>query len=158
MHEQHGNVGNAHRKTHGYEGTPLYESWSNMKARCSNRNNTKYQDYGGRGITYCERWKKFELFLADMGERPVGMTLDRIDNDKGYCQSNCRWATRMEQARNRRSNVLCFYDGVTKSVTEWAYDGRCCVNRVTLAARIRSGWAVDLAITTPPKPSRWDKK
>lgn len=82
-----------------------------MQRRCNYRGDAYYAVYGGRGITVCERWSDFEVFLYDMGERPVGHTLDRIDVDKAYSPENCRWATPKDQARNRRSNHMldCFY-------------------------------------------------
>ncbi|MEU1273052.1 helix-turn-helix domain-containing protein [Streptomyces sp. NPDC005799] len=90
------------RRTHGYTGTSLYRSWADMVDRCTRPTHKRWADYGGRGITVCERWRKFENFLADVGDRPPGMTIDRVDNDRGYEPDNFRWANTSTQNRNRR--------------------------------------------------------
>ncbi len=91
-----------------------------MIARCSNPKQKSYYRYGGRGIRVCERWLTYELFLADMGERPEGKTLDRKDVNKDYSPENCRWATLKEQSNNRRDCNYHTHSGQTKTVTEWA--------------------------------------
>ncbi len=80
-----------------------YNSWASMLNRCRNKNYHRYKDYGGRGISVCDRWNKFDAFLSDMGERPLGTTLDRLNNDGNYEPGNCRWATQHEQQNNRRN-------------------------------------------------------
>jgi len=93
--------------THGESQTKLYNIWNSMNQRCTNPKTKSYHRYGGRGIFVCDRWaKSFENFVRDMGEKPVGMSLDRSDNDKGYFLDNCRWATSSEQAHNRRLSIL----------------------------------------------------
>lgn len=99
---------NGNYGTHGMYGTPTYHSWSNMIQRCTNPNTPKYEYYGGRGIEVCGQWREFAQFYADMGERPDGMTLDRIDSDGDYEPGNCRWATKTQQLANRKRSW--YYD------------------------------------------------
>lgn len=103
--------------------TRAYRIWSNMKQRCFNKKNTRFADYGGRGITVCDRWVDFEAFLADMGQPPDGMSLDRIDNDGNYEPSNCRWTTaKQQQVTARRERRFLTHNGVTKTIGEWAVE------------------------------------
>ena len=92
--------------THGMTRTKEYRIWDAMVRRCHNPNHHAFASYGGRGITVCDKWRTFEGFFEDMGFKPAGMSLDRIDNDKGYSKENCRWATATDQARNRRATKL----------------------------------------------------
>lgn len=99
---------------------PIYLTWMSMIARCSNPKINGYKNYGGRGITVCERWLKFENFLADVGEHPgPEFSLDRIDVNGSYEPGNIRWSTQKNQANNRRNNVYIAYQGETKTLTEW---------------------------------------
>jgi len=108
-------------KIHGMRYTSEYRSWNGIKSRCYNKNNLFYKDYVGRGITVCNRWKgSFENFFEDMGKKPTYLhSIDRIDNDKGYFPNNCKWATKKEQARNRRNSNSIIYKGKTKCLAEW---------------------------------------
>lgn len=90
-----------------------------MISRCTNPNVKCFSNYGGRGIKICNEWEKFENFLADMGERPEGKTIERIENDKGYYKENCRWATKKEQANNKRNNVPFTFNGKTQNAAQW---------------------------------------
>lgn len=124
-----------------------YGIWSGMKSRCSNPNDPTYRNYGGRGIDVCERWMLFENFLADMGERPEGLSLDRIDNNSGYRPGNCRWTTMKVQRRNSRQTRFIEHRGVVLPVTDWA--SRVGLDRNVLFARLRIGWSVERALETP---------
>jgi hypothetical protein len=95
-----------------------YGVWMELIQRCTNHNNKGYYKYGGRGIKVCDRWLKFENFLADMGECPEDMSLERIDNDGDYCKENCKWATRHEQNRNKRNNVWVELNGERMIITD----------------------------------------
>lgn len=110
---------------HGNTSHELWDVFYQMNNRCSNPSHPYYYCYGGRGITVCSRWRitdkeGFSNFISDMGERPRGLTLDRIDNEGGYCPENCRWATRKQQANNTRTVRLITYDGKTLSLSDWA--------------------------------------
>ena len=144
-------------KKHGMCGTATYRTWASMKARCYNERNTRYYDYGGRGIKVCKRWDIFENFLADMGVRPKGVSIDRRDNHRGYSPDNCYWATPKQQQNNMRSNINLEYQGVTKTLSEWAE--HLGINHSTLYARInRSGWSIKKAFTTKKKPGGRGRK
>lgn len=111
--------GEQHRKTTNPYWAPTYKSWSHMKGRCRNTNEKFFHNYGGRGIKVCDRWlKSFEAFISDMGRRPKGCTLDRIDNNGMYCPENCRWATKLEQDNNRRRTVKVSVNGNIMSYTQ----------------------------------------
>ena len=102
-------------------GTKTYFTWRNMRSRCLNSNHVAYYNYGGRGIKVCDEWRdSYDKFVEDMGESPVGMSLDRINNDGDYCKENCKWSTIKEQLNNQRRNRLVTNDGVTKTVAQWA--------------------------------------
>lgn len=122
---------------HSMSNTPTYRTWSKMKERCFNPRFVKFSFYGGRGITVCERWMTFANFLADMGVRPTGMTLDRKDSDGDYEPSNCRWATRLEQANNTRTNRFVDLDGERLTVAQLAR--RTGINDRTIIDRLNRG-------------------
>lgn len=137
--------------THGMRKTPEYTSWVHMRARCNEPKNAAYHNYGGRGIKVCERWlgsEGFANFVADLGRRPTDAhTVERIDNSLGYSPDNCRWATRSEQARNTRRNVLVALDGETLVLSDWC--ARRGLNLQTVSARLRNGWTMERALNTP---------
>lgn len=104
-------------------GTKTYYAWRNMRARCMNPNEASFANYGGRGIRVCDRWaESYDAFVADMGEAPEGLTLDRIDVNGNYEPGNCRWAGWDVQHNNKRTNRPLTFHGVTKNLTEWAKD------------------------------------
>lgn len=109
------------RTRHGATDTRAYRAWCRMKQRCGNPSTRGYNVWGGRGIAVCDRWRSsFESFLRDMGPCPPGGSLDRIDNERGYEPSNCRWASQRQQCNNQRRNVRITYDGRTETLADWA--------------------------------------
>lgn len=135
-------------RTHGQKKTPEYRTWSAIKRRCHNANQPNYHAYGGRGVYVCERWRdSFEAFFADMGPKPApSYTIERNDNWKGYELGNCRWATRKEQAYNKRVSRLRPIGGC-RSVAEAA--DRYGLQNGTLYSRLHRGWSEERALTTP---------
>lgn len=134
------------RAIHNMYNTPTYKSWVRMKSRCYNKRNTRYYCYGGKGISVCERWHDFLNFYEDMGERPSqSYSIDRIDINKNYEPGNCRWATRIEQARNKSNNIVIFYNGVSKNLSAWVDELG--LNYSKTICRIRRGWDVEKSFT-----------
>ncbi|KKL61320.1 hypothetical protein LCGC14_2196500 [marine sediment metagenome] len=115
-----------------------YMTWAGMMQRCYNLKDKSYPRYGGRNIKVCARWFEFENFLEDMGEKPEGLTLERVDNSKGYTPDNCKWATIIEQANNKRNNHLLTYKGKTQNLTQWSKETG--IHRETLLSRIKKGY------------------
>jgi len=133
--------------THNLSGTPLHVLWKKIRARCYNQNDPAYSNYGGRGIKLCERWQSFENFYHDMGVRPSGMSIERIDNNGDYCPSNCKWATATEQGNNKRNNIWITALGSCMTVSQWAE--KVGVKRGTLARRFYLGWDHPRIVNTP---------
>lgn len=138
------------RRAGGASLHPLYDLYRAMVARCYNPNAVSYEHYGARGITVCPRWlANFSDFIADVGKRPVGHTLDRIDNARGYEPGNVRWATPKAQSNHKTVNRRITILGETKNVSEWAEDPQCAVSRRTLYARLDYGWDPAIAVFLP---------
>lgn len=135
--------------THGLTQSKTYSAWTDMKTRCLNPNHIGYLDYGGRGITVCDRWlESFENFLADMGEIPFkGAQLDRIKNSEGYSPDNCKWSTRSENARNKRSSVFLTFEGRTLTVVEWSEVTG--IKKSILYNRLYLHWTTERLLTQP---------
>lgn len=140
------------RKSHGHTTnrscSPTYASWEKMIQRCTNPNDPKYVRYGGRGIKVCDRWLTFKNFLADMGEQPKGLTLERKNNDESYSPLNCKWETLANQARNRHTNCHIEIAGRTQCLAAWCEEYK--INRKTVMGRVRvSGLSWIEALTKP---------
>lgn len=135
--------------THGQSRSPLYRVWIAMVRRCHCPNDNGFQYYGGRGIEVCKEWREsVEQFFADMGPRPAGSSIDRINNDGHYEPGNCRWATTKEQSRNRRNNRFLTIRGRTLTIADWVSESG--VDRGTVFFRLKRGWSAESAVFTPP--------
>lgn len=137
------------------ENLRLYQIWSGMKQRCLNPKQAHFELYGGRGITVCEEWlNSFEKFLDDMGPRPDNnFSLDRIDNNQGYSRDNCRWATRVQQSQNRRTNIMITFGSATRALSYWCKMFG--MPHATATSRIKKdGYEPQMALTTPLKHSK----
>lgn len=138
------------RFKHGMANTLVYGVWQQIHQRCGNPKAAGYENYGGRGIKVCERWKSFENFVADMGVRSDGYSIDRINNDGDYEPSNCRWATTSQQLNNRRLNRVLELNGERKTIAEWSE--QLGIKWDTIRSRVdRYGWTIERALTTPVK-------
>lgn len=125
-----------------------YRAWNHMIQRCTNPNYQYYRNYGGRGIGVCEEWLKFPNFLRDMGKSPDdGHSLERKNNDKGYCKENCCWATSKQQGRNKRNNIFTMYNGEKRLIIELAEQFG--ISYAVLKSRINRGWHTRRALTAP---------
>lgn len=139
----------------------IFYSWGSMKNRCSDNRNGSYAQYGARGIKVCDRWldgeggkSGFKCFYEDMGERPEGMTLDRINSNENYTPENCRWATLVEQIHNRSNTVWLSYRGITHTAKEWSYLCNCPYRR--LMKRLEQGWTMEKILFTPLKKGNFN--
>lgn len=133
----------------------MRRTWCHMHARCYNPKAANFDNYGGRGISVCERWHTFENFLADMPPRPDGLTLDRIDCNGNYEPSNCRWASRYEQVINRRCTHWLTFNGETLCLRDWGR--KLGVPYQTIRTRLVKGWNVERALTVPVSSSNGSK-
>lgn len=138
------------KKTHGCSKLPEYQAWKHMMERCYDKNDKMYANYGGRGITICKRWHNPKNFILDMGSRPSNKySIDRINVNKSYSPSNCRWATKKEQMRNRTNNIYITYNGRTQILADWASE--CGLKAGCIKDRINSGWDIEKALATPSR-------
>lgn len=125
--------------------TSIYNVWNGMIQRCTDIKNSRYKSYMGRGITVCDKWLTFEGFYEDMGDRPKGMSLDRVDNNGNYCNENCKWSTPKEQSNNTRKNHPLTFNGKTQNITQWSEELN--ISWTVLQSRINRKWSTERALT-----------
>jgi hypothetical protein len=138
--------GNAQRGKH----TPTYKIWAGMIKRCTVKSCHAYPYYGGKGIQVCERWRDFSCFLADMGEKPIGMSIDRIDNSKNYFPENCRWILIKHQTKHRTNSLVLEAFGKKQSIDDWSKETG--LSYYTIYLRKRRGMSDEIAVSKPYSP------
>lgn len=141
------------KEYHGLTNTRAYTSWIGILRRCYNKDSSIYKSYGKRGIRVCDRWHSMVDFYADMGERPIGLSLERTDNNGHYEFGNCKWGTPEEQSNNKRTNIKITFNGVTKTASQWAR--HCCLKGGgVILSRLRKGWPLEKVLTVGHVPAR----
>lgn len=146
----------AKRKQFTKEQVPVRHIWKLMLRRCYNPKDNTYKHYGARGIKVCERWHNFDFFWQDMGPRPSGYSLERVDNNGDYEPSNCKWATQLEQVNNRRTSRLEWLNGRVQTLAQWCREYN--RNQRLVNHRLSRGWSLIDALEKPPRPLRRQSK
>lgn len=144
---RHRNFRHGHASSTNRLASREHRAWESMLQRCRNPRDKGYPNYGGRGIRVCHRWLVFENFLADMGQAPEGLTLERVDNFGDYEPSNCKWASAVEQANNRRNNQVLVSNGEALTISQWS--ARLNLPRGRISQRLKAGWSINDALTIP---------
>lgn len=149
-----------HRARHGHDtksgASPTYRTWCAMLKRCHDPKATGYDRYGGRGITVCAQWRDFAVFLKDMGLRPPGMSIDRVNVNGNYEPENCRWATDKQQAANRSTNRQLLVDGCLMNLTDAA--AKFGITKFLLSQRMKSGWGQERALSQPTQKAQLSRE
>lgn len=136
--------------THGMTDSSEYKTWCGIKRRCLNENDKRYPEYGGRGIKICDSWSNsFQSFFHDMGEKPEGYSIERIDVNGNYEKSNCKWIKLSSQASNKRTNVKITHKNETKNLSDWSLETG--IKAETISARIKRGWSIEKSLSIIPQ-------
>jgi hypothetical protein len=137
---------------HGQSKTKEHVVWMAMRSRCNNPHDKNYKNYGGRGITVCKRWDSYTNFINDMGQRPSGFSIERIDNSKGYSPENCTWASRRQQSLNKRTTVFVIYKGEKRPLVEVTSEAD--VSHLNVRRKLARGWSIERAIQASKKQAK----